>query len=198
MCARVARPTRGARFIFLPSDSVMMLDIPQSRSDFPLRLQRRAWQSLGVLAEQMVIRDPTRKDGVAWRRLWDDYCRFYEVSVDRDITEYTWRRILDSASPVIGRVAELDADLLGFSVSVLHEGTWTTESIWHLEDLFVDPEVRRGGIGRALITDLVDRARARGCSRLYWHTRADNVAARRLYDRFVPADDFVRYRLFLS
>jgi len=34
-----------------------------------------------------------------------------------------------------------------------------------------------------------------GWSRLYWHTRAGNLAARRLYDAFVQADDFVRYRL---
>jgi len=31
-----------------------------------------------------------------------------------------------------------------------------------------------------------------------WHTRADNAAARRLYDRFVPVDGFVRYALALG
>jgi hypothetical protein len=28
---------------------------------------------------------------------------------------------------------------------------------------------------------------------LYWHTRGNNATARRLYDTFIPADDFVRY-----
>ncbi|HEY8263776.1 MAG TPA: GNAT family N-acetyltransferase, partial [Methyloceanibacter sp.] len=37
-----------------------------------------------------------------------------------------------------------------------------------------------------------------GWSRLYWHTRESNVAARRLYDKFAKADDFVRYRLVLN
>ena len=48
-----------------------------------------------------------------------------------------------------------------------------------------------------MIEDLIALARARGWSRLYWHTQAGNVPARRLYDSFVRADDFVRYRLFL-
>lgn len=45
-----------------------------------------------------------------------------------------------------------------------------------------------------LIADLVDRAKVKGWSRLYWHTRESNPA-RRLYDEFTKADDFVRYRL---
>ena len=40
--------------------------------------------------------------------------------------------------------------------------------------------------------------RERGWSRLYWHTRASNETARRLYDKFVNADDFVRYRMILG
>ena len=37
----------------------------------------------------------------------------------------------------------------------------------------------------------------RGWSQLYWLTRANNERARRLYDEFVQADNFVRYRLTL-
>ena len=82
----------------------------------------------------------------------------------------------------------------GFSVSILHDGTWTTAPICYLEDLFVDPEYRGRGFGRLLIQDLVDRAKSRGWSRLYWHTQAANPA-RHLYDEYVAADDFVRYRV---
>ena len=39
-------------------------------------------------------------------------------------------------------------------------------------------------------------ARQRGWATLYWHPRADNPA-RRLYDAFTRADDFVRYRIRL-
>jgi len=87
---------------------------------------------------------------------------------------------------------------VGFSTAVLHEGTWTTAPTCYLEDLFVDPALRGGGVGRALIQNLIDLGRSRGWSRLYWHTQAGNATARRLYDSFVQADDFVRYRLALD
>ena len=35
-------------------------------------------------------------------------------------------------------------------------------------------------------------------SRLYWHTQQGNAPARRLYDKFAVADDFIRYRLTLT
>jgi GNAT superfamily N-acetyltransferase len=86
---------------------------------------------------------------------------------------------------------------VGFSICVLHEGTWTMSPICYLEDLFVDPRFRLVGIGRRLMQDVVDRARANQWSRVYWHTRVGNPAGR-LYDKFAQADDFVRYRLLLE
>jgi hypothetical protein len=40
-------------------------------------------------------------------------------------------------------------------------------------------------------------AQRRGWSPVYWLTRQSNETARRLYDKFAEADDFVRYRIFL-
>ena len=114
------------------------------------------------------------------------------------MTAGTWTRLLDPQSGMIGRLAELDGVVVGFTVSVLHPGSWTLQPICYLEDLFVDAAARGHGIGAALIGDLVDLGRARGWSRLYWHTKGSNETARQLYDRYVEADDFVRYRLFLD
>jgi GNAT superfamily N-acetyltransferase len=79
----------------------------------------------------------------------------------------------------------------------VHDSTWTAAPVCYLEDLFVDPNYRNRGLGRLLIQDLVDLAEMRGWARLYWHTQATNPA-RRLYDEFAGADDFVRYRLIFS
>lgn len=143
------------------------------------------------------IRDLEAADEAAWRGLWTGYNAFYEASVPDATTAYTWSRILDPQMPLFGPLACVDGRPAGFSLSVLHEGTWVRDPVCYLEDLFVDPQVRGKGVGRALIQDLVDLGRARGWARLYWHTRADNLA-RRLYDSFLPADDFVRYRMDLS
>ncbi|MFS8036066.1 N-acetyltransferase family protein [Xanthobacter sp. AM11] len=148
------------------------------------------------MSEAVVIEAARQGDEAEWRRLWAGYNAFYEAQVAPHVTARTWQRILDPASPVLGRVARWDGKLAGFSISVLHEGTWVTTPACYLEDLFVDPACRGQGIGRRLIADLVRLGREEGWSRLYWHTRQDNPA-RRLYDTFVQADDFVRYRMDL-
>jgi GNAT superfamily N-acetyltransferase len=143
-----------------------------------------------------IIRDPFPADENAWRRLWSGYLAFYGASVPDDVTAATWKRILDPAAPIFGRFALAKDSVVGFALGVLHAGTWVTQPICYLEDLFVDPESRGSGIGHALIADLMQMGRERGWSGVYWHTRASNPA-RKLYDRFVAADDFVRYRVTL-
>jgi GNAT superfamily N-acetyltransferase len=146
-----------------------------------------------MAAETILIRDPAAADETAWRQLWAQYNAFYEVSIPETVTARTWQRMLDPASPTFGRFAVADSEIAGFTVSVLHESTWTIGPVCYLEDLFVAPKFRGRGIARSLIRELVDRAKSNGWSRIYWHTRANNPA-RRLYDEFAEADDFVRYR----
>ena len=98
---------------------------------------------------------------------------------------------------MFARLAEDEGHVVGFAVCVLHEGTWTLDPICYLEDLFIEPNFRGRGAARRLIEDLIVQAREKNWSRVYWHTRTDNPA-RRLYDEFVKADDFVRYRLILD
>ena len=85
------------------------------------------------------------------------------------VTAGTWARILTPGSPLFGRIAQWKGDVAGFTVSILHQGSWTLDPICYLEDLFVAPSARGRGIGRALIADLLGRAKERGWSRLYWH-----------------------------
>ena len=106
--------------------------------------------------------------------------------------------LFGAGAHVHAQIAERDGRAVGLAVWFLNYSTWTGRPGLYLEDLFVDPAARGQGIGGALIQDLVDIGRERGWSRLYWHTRASNDTARRLYDTFVEADDFVRYRMILD
>jgi ribosomal protein S18 acetylase RimI-like enzyme len=145
-----------------------------------------------------VIRDPHLADERSWRQLWASYNSFYETDIPESVTAFTWQRILNPRSRVFARLAVLAGAVVGFSICVLHESTWTQTPVCYLEDLFVDAPHRRRGIGRLLIEDLLKLASARRWSRVYWHTRANNDQARLLYDKFVKSDDFVRYRLLLD
>ncbi|MGY0711272.1 N-acetyltransferase family protein [Azospirillum argentinense] len=143
------------------------------------------------------VRDPVPEDEPVWRQLWAGYNAFYGATVPAEATDATWARILAPGSCLFARLGERDGAVVGFACAVLHPGTWSVEPVCYLEDLFADPGARGAGVGGALIRDLADLGRTCGWKRLYWHTRADNGVARRLYDRFTEADGFVRYTLVL-
>ena len=114
------------------------------------------------------------------------------------MTASTWRRILDPDWSVGTFLAESAGETLGFANYVLHPFTWSDRPTCLLEDLYVSPSARGLGVGRRLIEHLVELGRAEGWARVYWHTHERNATARRLYDRFRPADGFVRYTIPLQ
>ena len=146
----------------------------------------------------MRIREIVAEDRTAWRELWTGYCDFYRSALPPAVTESTWQRIVDPQSAFIGRIAEVGGEIAGFSLSVIHECSWTLAPVCYLEDLYVKPDARGRGVGSALIEDVLRLSRQNAWARVYWNTEADNASARRLYDRFCEADGFVRYRLYLD
>ena len=140
-----------------------------------------------------IIRAALPSDESIWRQLWRGYCDFYQASVPDEVTDRTWKRILDPDSAVMCIVAEMDGQVYGFANCVVHENTWESQPVCYLEDLYVTPAARGHGVGRALVDWLRNAMRAEGWARLYWMTHESNGEARRLYDQYVQADGFVRY-----
>lgn len=134
-------------------------------------------------------------DESRWRALWDAYTRFYEREPVEAITRQTWSRLFDPASPVKAIAAERGGQVIGIANYLTHDSTSALAPVCYLQDLFVDPQARGGGVGGALIDWLVEESRRRGWARLYWNTRHDNHAARSLYDKYVAESGFVRYVL---
>jgi GNAT superfamily N-acetyltransferase len=66
---------------------------------------------------------------------------------------------------------------------------WRAAEDCELEDLFVFPQARRGGLGRALVAAAIARARERGCRRIALDTAERNEAAVPLYRSFGFSDE---------
>lgn len=143
------------------------------------------------------VRSLARADFDAWRPLWDGYNAFYgrvgPTALPEAITEATWNRFFDPAEAMHANVA-LDAGrIVGLVHFLYHRNMTRLAPICYLSDLFTLPELRGQGVGRALIESVYEHARAQGCKRVYWHTRADNAAARSLYDTLATHEGFVVY-----
>jgi len=146
--------------------------------------------------EAVLVRPLAPADEPAWRRLWAGYLTFYRQALAPDVTDATWRRLIDGRD-MIGRVATVQDEVVGILHAVVHANTWSAAPVCYLEDLFVDPQRRRGGAGRALIEALATEGRQAGWRRIYWRTASDNVTAQELYDELARRSGWVTYELDL-
>ncbi len=72
------------------------------------------------------IRTFASADRPQWAELWRGYLEFYKTNVPEDVTELTWRRLLDPESPVLGFcAAQDDGKLLGIAHYLFHPVTWS-------------------------------------------------------------------------
>lgn len=143
---------------------------------------------------KIVIRKAEAKDETRWRALWAGYVDFYRGAVAEEATALTWKRILDPSSNIDCLVAERDGQVDGICNYLFHDSTWSTQPICYLQDLYVDPQSRGGGLAKQLILACEEDAKARGAFRLYWQTQEYNAPARSLYDTIVPRSSFIVYR----
>ncbi len=143
------------------------------------------------------LRAATPSDESDFRRLWQGFCDGYGLTLAPEVTDFTWGRLMDPGNALTLRLACLDGRPQGFAIHQSHPSTWVLGDDGYLEDLYVAPEARGRGLGRALIEDLVAIGRARGWRRLYWLTEIENATARRLYDQFCDNDGHIRYRMTL-
>ncbi|MFB7612934.1 GNAT family N-acetyltransferase [Kitasatospora sp. NPDC056181] len=96
----------------------------------------------------------------------------YEKALDEAVaTEEQLRDALFGANPALfGLIAEDDTtgEPVGFAVWFLNFSTWRGTHGIYLEDLYVRPEARGGGHGKALLLELARIAVERGYSRVEW------------------------------
>jgi ribosomal protein S18 acetylase RimI-like enzyme len=140
------------------------------------------------------VRPLQAADGERWNQLWRGYLEFYRYSLPADLTDLTWRRLLDPAHPFQGLAALDGQRVVGIVHFHVHSSTWARIGYCYLEDLFVDPACRGLGVGRTLIEAVYRAADDQGAERVYWHTENTNERAQHLYRQVAELTPFVQYR----
>jgi GNAT superfamily N-acetyltransferase len=145
-------------------------------------------------ATKVVVRPVVAADFPQWLPLWTGYNTFYKRVLPDAITQSTWKRFFDDKEPIHALVAEDNGRLLGLVHYLFHRATAMIENTCYLADLFTNDAARGKGVGKALIEAVDTKAKAAGCSRVYWQTHETNAVAQVLYNKVAERSGFIVYR----
>ena len=143
------------------------------------------------------IRYALETDVAAVGQLFDGYRQFYEQPADlARATAYIQARLTNEESTIL--VAETaDGQLAGFCQLYATFCSVAAAPILVLYDLFVNPEYRQQGIGKALMLAADEHAKKAGVVRMELATAVDNYPAQALYESlgWQRDQDFYHYSL---
>ncbi|MEP5569743.1 MAG: GNAT family N-acetyltransferase [Halioglobus sp.] len=94
-------------------------------------------------------------------------------------------------------ICELDGNAVGFAIYFYNFSTWLGKYGIFLEDLYVSPDFRGHGAGKALLQYLAKQAVEEGCGRFEWNVLDWNEPSIQFYEACgaVPMSEWVGYRL---
>jgi GNAT superfamily N-acetyltransferase len=142
----------------------------------------------------LTIRPIETGDKPEWKPLWQAYLAFYETALPDTVYDTTFERLVSPDHPAQnGLLALQDGQVTGLVHFIYHPHNWRIEPVCYLQDLYVAPDARNGGAGRALIEAVYARADRDGCPSVYWLTQDFNTTARQLYDRIGTLTPFIKY-----
>jgi GNAT superfamily N-acetyltransferase len=144
------------------------------------------------------IRAATREDVAVIAELIRGLARYEKLDQEVVMTEEVLATGLFGERPYAEVVlAEDEGRPVGFALFFHNFSTFLGRPGIYLEDLFVVPEQRGQGIGRALLAHLARLAVERGCGRLEWSVLDWNSDAIGFYERLGarPNSEWTVYRL---
>jgi GNAT superfamily N-acetyltransferase len=131
--------------------------------------------------------------------LFDGYRQFYGQRSDPAAARAFLSRRIERDESVIHLAYTSPREAAGFTQLYPSFSSVSLRPLWILNDLFVRTDVRRGGVGRALLERAREHALETGARGLVLSTGVTNKAAQTLYEScgWKRDDEFFHYYLFL-
>jgi len=146
----------------------------------------------------MRIRIATGNDAEAIHKLIHGLAEYEREPQAVEVTPETLRAQMASARPPFEcLIAECDGQPAGFALYFQNYSTWKGKPGMYLEDLFVRPEFRSHGLGKALLVRLAQVCVERGYGRFEWAVLDWNEPAIGFYEKLgaVPMNEWTTMRL---
>ena len=144
------------------------------------------------------IRPADAKDAALLLRFITDLA-IYEKAEDAVLASEADIRhsLFGKGSTTSAVICEIDGKPVGYAVYFFNYSTWLGKNGLYLEDLYVSPECRGLGAGKALLKHLAQIALSKNCGRFEWSVLDWNEPAIRFYQSIgaEPQDEWVAYRL---
>ena len=146
------------------------------------------------------IRRTKLEDLAAVAGLFDHYRVFYGQATDLTAARRFMADRMERGDSVVLVAETPTGELVGFTQLFPSFSSVAVSPVFMLNDLFVSPGQRRGGVGRALLRAAADVAQAAGAVRLSLATAVDNRPAQALYESlgWVRNTQFHQYNLVLE
>jgi GNAT superfamily N-acetyltransferase len=144
------------------------------------------------------IRRATENDIPLLLSLIKELAEYEKLSGEVKATEMKLRESLFGNRPAAeALLGYLDNKPVGFAVFFHNFSTFLGRPGLYLEDIYVKPECRGKGIGRALLVYLASLARERGCGRMEWAVLDWNESAIKFYKGLnaIPLNEWTVFRL---
>ncbi|ACY99222.1 MULTISPECIES: GNAT family N-acetyltransferase [Thermomonospora] len=145
-----------------------------------------------------MIRPAVPQDVPTILRLIRELADYEKALEEVEATEEDLQRALFGPHPkVFAHVAEHEGEVVGFALWFENFSTWKGTHGIYLEDLYVRPQARGHGYGKALLTELARIAVERGYRRVEWSVLDWNEPAIGFYKSLgaLPQDEWTVYRL---
>ncbi|WP_112180621.1 MULTISPECIES: N-acetyltransferase [Paraliobacillus] len=147
----------------------------------------------------MEIYQATSEDLEGVANLFNDYRVFYQQKSDIEGAKSYIKKRLETKDSVIF-IVKAKQKYLGFTQLYPTFSSISMARAWILNDLFVDGEARKQGIGEMLLQRAKEFVSETGAKSISLSTAPDNYSAQRLYEKngYIRDTEFYHYELILT
>ena len=147
--------------------------------------------------ENFKIRETRKEDVGLILSLIKEIANYENMVEDVIATEESLTKsiFIDKKAEVI--IGELNGEPIGYALYFFNYSTFIGRAGLYLEDIYIKPEFRAGGIGKEIFKLLGKIAKENGCKRMEWTCLNWNKSSIKFYESLgaIPMDEWTVHRL---
>jgi ribosomal protein S18 acetylase RimI-like enzyme len=150
------------------------------------------------MSSDIQIIKPENQHFDGWKRMFEGYNEFYNVSFTEEKAQRLWSWLLDPSHPCEALIAvNHQQDVIGLAHFREMPRPLHAAVAGFLDDLYVSPQFRKHHVGQRLIDQVSEIGRQRNWTVIRWLTADNNYRARGLYDQCAVRTGWLTYEIKL-